>query len=422
MSNHTELDRILAGKQAESQAAQQKAAELTTAEKFQTFGQALKFFGSAFSQFQGGPNTDPSVTAHKNAIARATEATADIQDQIKTTKDLTEFFQKNVAPDKQITGLTDLVKATPNMTPDTIAAVRAAGLALRNPREVADAQAGASVLSKLTEIRETITAMQDPAVAKALGLTPAQAKKLSEATRLEGGLAQIAAFANQSEELAGTMLEVTDQELVQLQNNPKVQAQANQIIGAQPVGAFEAGEIKKAQVAATPPPDPKPKAVPKSKLLDERGEVTPVALNRVQQSLGQIIGGKGITFDAQGNVQVLKPETGLKLGRMAGRAAELIKGGKGLQAAVNAAAEAEGFDVSGARAASTEAAAVQVDKDVTEVMAKLDAVPDLTQEQFSLILSTLRKSGREAVADRIEEERGGFFAGGAQRRFRGLTQ
>jgi len=389
--------------------AQREKIPLTTADKFAAFGQALEFFGSAINQFQGGKNTDPKATAHQRAVAQANKNRADIKSQVEGAAVITKFVTENVAPDQQIPALVGLGK---DVGPGNTQMVRLAATAIRNPRGAADVAAGASVIAKLTQFSALFNASQNPETLKALGLTKEVAQQIGDLASTEGGIAQMAAFANSLS--PDNPMHITDNEVAQLTTNPKVAARANQVLQAQPVEAFEAGEVTAAQVAAKRAGEAA--KIPKSDLLDENKRLKPTAVRATQQLLGNIVGGAGIQFDAQGNMQVLDPQVGLQLGRMTGRAAELVRQGKGLPEATNQAAEEEGFDVSGERARGTKAeqargkaAEVTVQQNVAKIRERLKDA-NVTEEQFNLTITLLRQGGKNKEADILEEERSGFFA------------
>ncbi len=239
------LNTVLAGRTAQLAA----PVEPTTAEKFQKFATAMQFFSSAFSQFQGGPNTDPVVAQHRAAVGRAQQTSGQLVAQTKAATDLTKFVTENIAPDKQVQALAQLGRIATN--PEDIAAIRQAGLGLANPRAIADVRAGAGAVAKLGEIKTLIDASQDPRVLEGMGLSKDRAKQFRNLLAVEGGLGQLATMANTLP--PDNPLHISDEQLLQLQTNPKVLAAANQVLGAQPLAAFQAGQTVAAQEAAKAP-------------------------------------------------------------------------------------------------------------------------------------------------------------------------
>lgn len=368
------------------------AAELTTGEKLARFGLAMKFFGSAFTQFAGGESTDPSIAAHKEAIARTKKASVDIASQVEGATKITEHIQKFVAPEQQIEAISSLAQSA---SPDDIPMLRQAALALQNPQGIAEVQAGAGVIAKLSEIKAQAAAMQDPEVQKAMGITAAQSKKMLGLFDMEGNLTQIAVEANRLGK--DNPLFISDEQLLTLQTDEKVAAQATQVLGAQPVAAFEAGEAAAATEAAK---DTKAKV---SASFDETGQIKPAALNRVQKTVAAIMGAGGIEFGPQGEMRILDPQVGLDLARITEASIGLMKSEKlGIQEAVNKAAEAEGFDVSGKKAAGIAIQTEQTQQIVNLAKQRLDAGDDLDE-----ILKVLRETGQDAAAQAVEEEFGG---------------
>jgi hypothetical protein len=365
-------------------------------------GLLMRVTGRALGQLRG-EDIDPGLNAHIKAVQAARNARMTITEQAEGATKLVDHLQKFVDPAKHLDALNDFANTA---SEKEIPMIRQAALALQNPKAIADIQAGAGVIGKLEEWKALGDVLDDPKALKGLGLQDADIKKIEDIVGrfgTEGGLTQLAQMANQLPE--DNELFISDLELQQLTTNSDVAAEANQIFGAQPASAFAAGETARAQEKAKA--EFKKEEIPASALLDERGQLKPTALNQVNKSLATIIGGKGITFGPTGEMQIVDPNVGLQLGRMAGRAASLIEGGVSLQDAVNQSAEAEGFDVSGAKKAEQELSGQRTEQAVSLVRERLNAVEDLQNEDVQGAIQLLRDQGEDAAADAIEEEFGG---------------
>lgn len=393
MADFNELDKILGERGTEDP-------ETSTASKLQKLGIAMQFFGSAFDQFAGGTGNDAGIAKHAAAIRKARETKSTLKAQTEGATKLVEHLTKFVDPKQHIEALKAFAENAPTQD---IPMIRQAALALQSPREVADVQDGASVIAKLGEFKAMLSAIGDPKAMSALGISSEQAPRLKELMNIEGGLNQLAAVANTLPE--DNPLHISDNELLQLQTNDQVAAQANQVLQAQPTEAFAAGETAAATATAT-----EAGKLKKSDLLDENKRMKPVAVKTAQKLLGNIVGGAGIEFDADGNMRILDPTVGLQMGRMLGRTSELVRGGAGLPDATNQAAEEEGYDVSGKRAASTEAQAQLVRKNADDMIKVLKATANLTQEQYELTLEIMRQGEHAEAADLVEQEFGGVGA------------